>query len=135
MLAALTYFYPHLLTLAFAAMLWATPLRGKGAFLLRAAGPLVLAIVLAHLNRWFDLWPAHRYFASGHMTFCLGMSYSMARLRPASLAITLPLLALEGIGLVAFHFHVLADVLGAFPIVLATYWPWEQRRPFERALA
>jgi membrane-associated phospholipid phosphatase len=135
MLAALDYYYPHFLMLAFLAVLSRSPLRSKGSFFLHAMVPLVLATVLVHLNRWFEIWPAHRYFASGHMTFCLGITFSMARLRPWSLAITLPLLALEGIGLVAFHFHTLSDVLGAILIVPAVYWLVERSWPLERALA
>jgi hypothetical protein len=121
MAVQLTYYYPLTMALAFLACFFSTHLPAKGRFLLRALVALVLAIVLAHLNRVFDFWPAHRLFASGHMTFCLGVTLSLGMLRPWTLAITLPLLVPFGVALVALHFHNVWDVLGAIPLVLGVY--------------
>jgi hypothetical protein len=117
----LTYYYPHVMALVFLAGLLSADVPAKGRFFLRALVALVIASVLAHTNRWFDLWPAHRFFASGHMTFCLGVALSLGMLRPWTLAITLPLLVPFGVALVALHFHNVWDVLGAFPLVLGVY--------------
>ena len=121
MAVLLTYYYPHVMALVFLACFFSTHVPAKGRFFLRALVALVLAIVLAHANRWFDLWPAHRLFASGHMTFCLGVSLSLGTLRPWTLAITLPLLVPFGVALVALHFHSVWDVLGAVLLVLGVY--------------
>jgi len=121
MAVLLTYYYPHVMALVFLAFFFSTRVPGKGRFFLRAMVALVIAIVLAHVNRSFDLWPAYRYFPSGHMTFCLGVSLSLGMLRPWTLAITLPLLVPFGVALVALHFHNVWDVLGAVPLVLGVY--------------
>ncbi len=121
MAVLLTYYYPHVMALVFLACLLSTNVPAKGRFLLRALVALLIAIVLAHVNRVFDLWPAHRLFASGHMTFCFGVALSLGMLRPWTLAITLPLLVPFGVALVAFHFHNVWDVLGAIPLVLGVY--------------
>ena len=121
MAVLLTYYYPHVMALAFLACFFSTHIPAKGRFFLRALTALVLAIILAHLNRSFDFWPAHPLFASGHMTFCLGVSLSLGMLRPWTLAITLPLLIPFGVALVVLHFHNVWDVLGAVPIVLGVY--------------
>jgi hypothetical protein len=117
----LTYYYPHLMALVFLAFFFSTHVPGKGRFFARALLALVIAIFLAHLNRLFDFWPAHRYFASAHMTFCLGVALSLGLLRPWTLAITLPLLVPFGFALVVFHFHSAEDVLGAIPLMLGVY--------------
>ena len=117
----ITYFYPHFMAVVFLACVFSTNIPAKGRFLAQALMALGIATILAHLNRWFDLWPAHRWFASGHMTFCFGVALSLAMLRPWSLVITIPLLAPFGVALVALHFHNVWDVLGAFPLVLAVY--------------
>jgi membrane-associated phospholipid phosphatase len=124
-----TYYYPHFLALVFLAVLWATPMSEKRRFFCRALTALLIALILAHLNRWFDLWPAHRYFASGHMTFCLGLSLSLGRIRPWTLLVTLPLLIPLGIALVMLHFHSVGDVLGAFLIVALVYGGIHRRWP------
>jgi hypothetical protein len=121
MAVLLTYYYPLVMALVFLAGLFSTNVPAKGRFFFRALVALVIAIVLAHTNRWLDLWPAHRYFASGHMTFSLGAALSLGMLRPWTLAITLPLLVPFGMALVALHFHNVWDVLGAIPLVLGVY--------------
>ncbi len=121
MAALSTNLYPVALMLVFLACLFSAKVPAKGRFFLRALVALVIAVVLAHVNRWFDLWPAHRLFPSGHMTFCLGVALSLGMLRPWSLAITLPLLVPFGVALVALGFHTVWDVLGAIPLVLGVY--------------
>jgi membrane-associated phospholipid phosphatase len=117
----LTYYYPHIMAVVFLAFLFTTDIPAKGQFFLRALVPLLMALLLAHINRLFDLWPEHLYFPSGHMTFCLGVSLSFGLLRPWTLAVTLPLLLLFGIALVAFRFHSILDVVGAIPLGLIVY--------------
>jgi hypothetical protein len=117
----LTECYPEVIAVVFLAVYFSTKIPAKGLFLLRALVALVIAVALAHVNRWFYLYPPHLLFPSGHMTFCLGVSISLGMLRPWTLAITLPLLIPFGIGLVAMHFHTTLDVLGAFPLVALVY--------------
>lgn len=42
---------------------------------------ILLTYVLAHINRWLHLWPEHRLFPSGHMTYALCVIVSMSVLR------------------------------------------------------
>ena len=121
-----TYFYPHLMALLFLGFLFVSDIPAKGRFFGRALVPLLIALVLAHVNRIFDLWPAYRYFASGHMTFSLGVALSLGMLRPWTLWITLPLLIPFGAALVILHFHRVEDVIGAIVIVLAVYGSLER---------
>ena len=121
MAVLLTYYYPLVMTLIFLAFLFSTNVPARGRFFLRAAVALVIAVCLAHVNRVFDLWPAHRLFASGHMTVSFGVALSLGMLRPWTVAITLPLLVPFGVALVALHFHDVWDVLGASPLVLVVY--------------
>jgi hypothetical protein len=120
---ALVYIYycPHIMAVIFLAFLFATKLPAKAQFFLRALVSLVIATFLAHVNRIFDLYPAHLYFPSGHMTFCLGVSLSLGILRPWTLAITLPFLIFFGVELVVYNCHTVWDVLGAVPLVLGVY--------------
>jgi hypothetical protein len=120
-LALLTYYYPLVMAVVFLAFFFLVDVPGKGRFFVRALVALGIAIALAHVNRVFDFWPPHRFFASGHMTFCFGTALSLGLLRPWTLAITLPLLVPFGVALVAFHFHNAWDVLGAIPLVLVVY--------------
>jgi len=116
-----TYYYPHFLAVVYLAFLFGTGIPEKGAVFLRAAVALAIASFLAHANLLFDFWPAHRHFPSGHMTFCLGLSYSLGLIRPWTLAVTIPLLLVLGIALVVLGFHTILDVLGAIPLVLVVY--------------
>jgi len=121
-------YYPYLMAVVFLTVFFGVRMPAKGFFFLRALTALVIAIVLAHLNRWFLFDPRHVFFPSGHMTFCLGISISLGMLRPWTLAITLPLLIPFGRGLVTMHYHSTFDVLGAIPLVLVVYgiihWLW-----------
>jgi membrane-associated phospholipid phosphatase len=118
-----TYYYPHALALAYLAFLFlfGTSIPDKGAAFLRAAIALAIASFLAHVNLLLDFWPTHRHFPSGHMTFSLGLSYSLGLIRPWTLAMTIPLVVLLGVLLVVLGFHSTFDVLGAIPLVLAVY--------------
>jgi hypothetical protein len=121
-------YYPYVIAVAFMAVLFWVRLPAKASFFCRALMALVIAVVLAHLNRWFGFYPAHLLFPSGHMTFCLGVSISLAMLCPWTLVITLPILGPFGMGLVLAHYHEPVDVWGAIPLVLVVYgavhWLW-----------
>ena len=125
------YFYPHFLTGCFLVLLLLTKIPARGLFFLRTALVLTVATVLAHVNRWFYLWPADPFFFSGHMTFAFGMAVSMGLLRPWTLTISLPLLVPFGAFLVILGFHTVLDVLAAIPMVLGVYgiiyWLWPLR--------
>jgi membrane-associated phospholipid phosphatase len=116
-----TIYYPLVIAVVFLACLCALDVPGKRSFFWRALVALVIAVCLAHVNRVFDLWPADRFFPSGHTTFCLGVAVSLGMLRPWTLAITLPLTVLLGVSLVALHLHTVSDILGAIPLVLVVY--------------
>jgi len=121
MVYRILYYCPHVMAVIFLVFLFATDIPAKGRFFLRALVALVIATFLAHMNRIFHLYPAHLYFASGHMTFCLGVSISLGMLRPWTLALTLPFLVFFGVALVVYKCHTALDVLGAVPLVLGVY--------------
>ncbi len=129
-----TYYYPHVMALAFLATLYFTDLPAKGEFFLRAMAALTIATVLAHVNRWFGIWPDYPFFPSGHMTFCLGLALSLGMLQRWTLVITLPLLIPFAKALNIYGFHTYLDIEGAIPLVLVVYgivhWFW--RIPFAR---
>jgi len=122
-------YYPFLLAAVFLATLVVVRRPDKGEFILRALLALLIAVVLAHLNRIFGWWQGDLRFFSGHMTFCLGMAISLGMLYRWTLAITLPMLVPLGIGLVWFHCHTVLAVVAAVPICVAIYalvyrlWP------------
>jgi len=120
--------YPYIIAVVFLVVLFWVQKPHKLTFFLRALTALIIAILLAHLNRWTHLYPAHLYFPSGHITFCFGVSLSLGMLRRWTLVITLPLLVVMGRGLIMVQAHSLADVLGAIPLVLVVYgivhWLW-----------
>ena len=124
--------YPYAIALVFLLFLFWVRMPNKFQFFLRALTALVIAVVLAHLNRWTHFYPAHLFFPSGHITFCLGVSISLAMIRPWTLAITLPLAVFMGKGLLSVQAHSLGDVLGAIPLVLVVYgivhWLWRLPR-------
>jgi hypothetical protein len=115
------YYCPHVMAVIFLVVLFATEVSARGRFFWRALLALVIATFLAHVNRIFHLYPAHLYFPSGHMTFCLGVSISLAMLRPWTLALTFPFLIAFGVALVVYHCHTTGEVLGAIPLVLVVY--------------
>jgi len=116
-------YYPVVIALVFLIAVLLTPVPAKGRFLGRALTALFIATLLAHVNRIFGLWPAHLLFPSGHTTFCAGLSWSLAMLRPWTLFLTIPLLICLAVSLVALQLHETMDVIGAFPLVLAIYGP------------
>jgi len=75
---------------------------------------LVISYIIAHVDRWFYLWPYHPDFPSGHETFasCIGTALVIEDRR--YLWLVLPLLALLGYGLVRAGWHVPSDVAGGF---------------------
>jgi signal transduction histidine kinase len=115
------YYTPHAMALIFLVFLYATKIPAKAQFFWRAVVALAIVTLLAHVNRIFHLYPAYLYFPSGHMTFCLGLSISLAMLRRWTLVITLPFLIIFGEELVAYDCHTVLDVLGAIPLVLIVY--------------
>ncbi len=117
----ITYYMPHVMAAIVLVALVFTPVPSKPRFFVREVLALAVACFIAHINREFELWPAYRYFASGHMSFCLGASLSLGLLRPFTLLITLPLLIPYGSALVLLGFHRAIDVMGAIPIVLLVY--------------
>jgi len=129
------YYFPHFMAVAFLILLAMTKVPAKRLFFMRTALALTIATVLAHVNRWFYLWPEDPFFASGHMTFSFGIAVSMGLLRPWTLVITLPLLVPFGAELVLLGFHTVVDVLGAIPLVLGVYgilcwlWPLQTTSP------
>jgi len=66
---------------------------------------VLLSFVLAHINRWFDLWKAHPYFPSGHETFAACMATALVVLGRRTLVPMLALLALLGYLLVRMGWH------------------------------
>ena len=116
------------MVLAFLVCLCVTKVPRKGLFFLRAMGALIVAVLLAHVNRIFGFWPEHLLFPSGHTTFCLGLAFSIAVLRPWTLTVTLPSVAILGYCLVALHCHSTEDILGAIPLAMTVYglvhWMW-----------
>ena len=122
MLAQLfTTYYPFAIALVFLGCLYTLDIPKKGSFVSRAMVALIIATFLAHVNRIFDLWPAHLLFPSGHTTFCFGVAVSLGMLRPWTLAFTLPLLVVLGVSMVKLHYHTTFDILGAIPLVLVVY--------------
>ena len=117
----LLYYTPHVMAVIFLVALYSTDIPARERFLARAAVALAIATFLAHVNRIFHFDPTHLYFPSGHMTFCLGISISLAMLRPWTLCLTLPFLAYFGRAIVVYHCHTTGDVLGAIPLVLVVY--------------
>jgi hypothetical protein len=61
-----TSYYPYAIAVAFLTFLFWMKVPRKGVFLSRALIALLIATFLAHVNRIFDLWPAHLLFPSGH---------------------------------------------------------------------
>jgi membrane-associated phospholipid phosphatase len=114
-------YYPFIIAVTFLVFWLVTKIPARNRFLSRALTALVIAVFLAHVNRIFGFWPEHLLFPSGHTTFCAGLSWSLAMLRPKTLAVTIPLLALLGAALVLLHLHTTFDVMGAFPLVLIIY--------------
>jgi len=119
--ANFTSWYPYVIALVFLGCLYDLDVPNKGAFWGRAMVALVVATFLAHVNRIFHLWPSHLLFPSGHTTFCLGLSLSLAMLRPWTLFATLPLVVVLAVSMVYMKYHTTLDIVGAVPLVLIVY--------------
>jgi membrane-associated phospholipid phosphatase len=113
--------FPAFMVAVYFVCMFAWPITDKGQFMTKSIIAATTAVLIAHLNRFFDLYPAHLNFPSGHMTLSLSVAVSLGIVRPGTLALTLPALVLLGIGLVATGFHPVIDVLGAVPLVLLIY--------------
>ena len=87
--------------------------RGRAA--VAVAWPVVVAVaisfVLAHVNRWFDLWKAHPYFPSGHETFAACMATALVYADRRWAVPMLALLALLGSMLVRAGWHGRMEVV------------------------
>ena len=134
----LVFYYPQTIATVFLIFLAKVKYPAKGLFFLRAMLALLVAVLLAHVNRIFQLWPADLGFFSGHTTFCLGLALSLGMLARWTLFITLPLVVCLAMGLVRYHFHTVQAVVWAVPITLVIYglvhWLWKvPSRPLDSA--
>ena len=105
--------------------------RYRAAFLARSGLALFITFVAAHINRWTHLWHGHEFFPSGHETFLLSVSTSIAFVKPRSLFATVPLTIAFGYGLVYFGWHVPLDILGAFALAPTVTWACHAARRAE----
>ena len=121
MTSLLVYYYPHLMVAIFIACMAAWRFPHKQSFILRAVGAGVVAVLISHLNRFFDWWHSDPYLPSGHMTASLSVAVALGLVRPWTLAVTLPLLVFFGFALGACGYHTVTDVLGAVPLVALVY--------------
>ena len=116
-------YYPFAIALIFIGTLYRLDLPYKGAFTGRALLALVIATFLAHVNRIWSIVPEHLLFPSGHTTFCSGIAFSLAMLRPLTLYYTVPCTILMACLLVGLGYHEVIDIIGAIPLVIAIYGP------------
>jgi len=81
---------------------------------------VLVSFVLAHVNRWFDVWKSHPYFPSGHETFasCMGAAVVVADRRYVGLCAVL--LATLGYALVRAGWHGRFEVIAGFLLGTAT---------------
>src|SRR5579862_4373436 len=104
----------------------ATGCRRKGMartpFAICLGAALLIVFLLAHINRWAKLWPAHLLFPSGHFCFALGLATAICfcdwRWLPA-LAI---LLGAYGWLIVALGFHSWFDLAGSLALTPPVTW-------------
>lgn len=75
---------------------------------------VVISFVLAHVNRWFDLWKQHPYFPSGHETFAACACTLLVAIDRRFLVPAMLLLALLGYSLVRTGWHGRFEVIGGF---------------------
>ena len=88
---------------------------------------VVISFIIAHVNRWFDLWPAHPYFPSGHETLaaCLATAIVLENRRFALLAFALT--AFLGYALVRFGWHDPMEVVAGFALGTLTALAFRER--------
>lgn len=75
---------------------------------------VALSYVLAHVNRWFDLWKAHPNFPSGHETFAACVGAVLVSLDRRFWPYVLAILAILGYGLVRAGWHSRYEVIAGF---------------------
>ncbi len=83
-------------------------------FVRAAIWAIAASYVLAHVNRWFDLWKAHPNFPSGHETFASCMSTALVFIDRRWGVLVLPLLALLAYALVRAGWHGRLEVVAGF---------------------
>ena len=105
LLAAAWFFFVVLLARA-----RSTPLKG---YVVATIAAVALTYALAHVNRWFDLWPPHKYFPSGHETLAASLGTSLAWRDRRWLWLAIPLAAVLAIALVRAGWHTWLDIGGA----------------------
>jgi len=94
-------------------------------FLLLCAVAMFVTFVLAHINRWENLWSGHPGFPSGHMTLMTCTFTLLILLNARWIFAAVPLLCIFGWLLVHLHNHSWLDVIGAAlftpPVTLGCY--------------
>lgn len=96
-------------------------------FWLRSAAGLGLAVSLAESGKYFEVWPGHPGFPSGHESFALSLATSLVVWDCRWLALALPLAGLQAWILIIAHFHQPPDVVGALFVgppctLLCQFW-------------
>jgi membrane-associated phospholipid phosphatase len=84
------------------------------AFVRATVEAVVAAFLLAHVNRWFDLWKSHPNFPSGHETVATCMAVALAAIDRRTLPFSAVLLAVLGYWLVRTGWHGRFEVIGGF---------------------
>ncbi|MGH7737092.1 MAG: phosphatase PAP2 family protein [Candidatus Tyrphobacter sp.] len=87
---------------------------GRGPFIRATIEAVVLSFVLAHVNRWFDLWKTHPYFPSGHETFAACVATALVVRDRRYLIFALVVLVILGYGLVRSGWHGRFEVVAGF---------------------
>lgn len=123
------------LLIVLVALAWMRRSRGlcTGKFLAASAVALLVTYLLAHINRWFLLWPANPVFPSGHATFLACAATSIFLVEWRTIFITLPLALGYAVLLVLMKWHSALDVIGALvfapPVALLCHSLLERRCP------
>ena len=100
-------------------------------FWLRSVVALLVVYVLAHINRWLHLWPAHLLFPSGHLAFATCVLTSLA-LTDRRWLVLIPFLVVYSWMVVALGFHGWLDIGGAWlmspPVTLLCHKALQRRQ-------
>jgi membrane-associated phospholipid phosphatase len=94
---------------------------------------VAISYLLAHVNRWLDLWASHPNFPSGHVTAATCMWTALALVDRRYAPLGLAVLALLAYALVAAGWHGRLDVAGGF--VLGSMAMLAFGAPYRRARA
>ena len=73
-----------------------------------------LAVILAESGKYFEVWPGHPSFPSGHETFGLAAAVSLVVWDMRWLWLAVPFIVLLSWALVAAQYHHPLDVAGAW---------------------